>query len=201
MGGPEPCLLARARQWPAQGDDQENATPIRPSDRHTARQESWDCALGMINVNSCGMPDALGTSRLAPRSEKFRTTQLKAPPGNSMSADLNTRRRRAVRFSMSRVLSQLFLQIDKAVAESRGTIWGPNTEIVYFGLVGQSAELRYHLASLLLGKATVLPMIKGVTIAALVLAAASLADQQLSYGRYTDAALAMLRQIDHSFRR
>jgi len=69
-------------------------------------------------------------------------------------------------------------------------------------LVGQSElSLRYHLATLLLGKATVLPMIKGVTIAALVLAAASLADQQLSYGRYTDAALAMLRQIDHSFRR
>jgi hypothetical protein len=44
-------------------------------------------------------------------------------------------------------------------------------------------------------------MIKGVTIAALMLAAASLADQQLSYGRYTDAALAMLRQIEHSFRR
>jgi hypothetical protein len=54
-----------------------------------------------------------------------------------MSADLNTRRRRAVRFSMSRVLSQLFLQIDKAVAESRGTIWGPNTEIVYLGWSGK----------------------------------------------------------------
>jgi hypothetical protein len=44
-------------------------------------------------------------------------------------------------------------------------------------------------------------MIKGVTIAALVLVAASLADQQLSYGRYTDRALAMLREIEHSFRR
>jgi hypothetical protein len=45
------------------------------------------------------------------------------------------------------------------------------------------------------------PMIKGVAIAALVLAAASLADQQLSYGRYTDRVLAMLREIEHSFRR
>jgi len=44
-------------------------------------------------------------------------------------------------------------------------------------------------------------MIKGVTIAALVLAAASLADQRLPYGRYTDAALAMLGQIEQSFRR
>lgn len=44
-------------------------------------------------------------------------------------------------------------------------------------------------------------MIKGVAIAALVLACASLADQQLSYGRYTDAAVALLRDIDRSFRR
>jgi len=44
-------------------------------------------------------------------------------------------------------------------------------------------------------------MIKGVTIAALVLAAASLVDQQMSYGRYTDAALKLVREIDHSFRR
>ncbi|EIG62307.1 hypothetical protein [Bradyrhizobium sp. WSM1253] len=44
-------------------------------------------------------------------------------------------------------------------------------------------------------------MIKGMAIAALVLAAASLADQQLSYGRYTDAALALLREIERSFRR
>ncbi len=43
-------------------------------------------------------------------------------------------------------------------------------------------------------------MIKGVAIAALVLAA-SLADQKLSYGRYTDRVLAMLREIEHSFRR
>jgi hypothetical protein len=57
------------------------------------------------------------------------------------------------------------------------------------------------LATLLPGRRTVLPMIKGVAIAALVLAAASLADQQLSYGRYTDAALKLVREIDHSFRR
>ncbi|WP_256465249.1 MULTISPECIES: hypothetical protein [unclassified Bradyrhizobium] len=44
-------------------------------------------------------------------------------------------------------------------------------------------------------------MIKGVAITALVLAAVSLADQQLSYGRYTDRVLAMLREIEHSFRR
>ena len=43
-------------------------------------------------------------------------------------------------------------------------------------------------------------MIKGVAIAALVVAAAILADQQLSYGYYTDAALALLRQMQHSFR-
>ena len=44
-------------------------------------------------------------------------------------------------------------------------------------------------------------MIKGVAIAALVLAAASLAHQQLSYGRYTEAALRLLRKNEHSFRR
>jgi len=43
-------------------------------------------------------------------------------------------------------------------------------------------------------------MIKGVAIAALVLVAGSLADLQLSHGRYTGRALAMLREIEHSFR-
>jgi hypothetical protein len=43
-------------------------------------------------------------------------------------------------------------------------------------------------------------MIKGMGIAAILLIAASIADQQLSYGRYTDATFAVLRQIRHSFR-
>jgi len=30
-----------------QADAQENATPILRSERHTSRQDSWDCALGM----------------------------------------------------------------------------------------------------------------------------------------------------------
>jgi hypothetical protein len=42
-------------------------------------------------------------------------------------------------------------------------------------------------------------MIKGVTIAAIMLFAISIVDQQLYYGRYTDATFAMLRQIRHSF--
>jgi hypothetical protein len=43
-------------------------------------------------------------------------------------------------------------------------------------------------------------MIKAVAIAALVLAATCLADQQWSYGQYTDAALRLLREIKQSFR-
>ena len=42
-------------------------------------------------------------------------------------------------------------------------------------------------------------MIKGIAIAAIVLFTLSIVDQQLYYGRYTDTALAMLRQIRHSF--
>lgn len=42
-------------------------------------------------------------------------------------------------------------------------------------------------------------MLKGAAIAALALTIASQADQYLSNGRYTDVALAMLRQIRHSF--
>jgi hypothetical protein len=41
----------------------------------------------------------------------------------------------------------------------------------------------------------------GMAITAFVMAAASLADQQLSYGRYNDVALALLRDIEHSFQR
>jgi hypothetical protein len=42
-------------------------------------------------------------------------------------------------------------------------------------------------------------IIKGFTIAALALLGASQVDQHLTSGRYTDAAMAMLRQIRHSF--
>jgi hypothetical protein len=42
-------------------------------------------------------------------------------------------------------------------------------------------------------------MFKGILIAGLVLLGAVLLDQYLSYGLYTDGALAMLRQIRHSF--
>jgi hypothetical protein len=42
-------------------------------------------------------------------------------------------------------------------------------------------------------------MIKGFAIAALALFGASQADQYLTHGRYTDATMAMLRQIRHSF--
>jgi hypothetical protein len=41
-------------------------------------------------------------------------------------------------------------------------------------------------------------MIKGFAIAALALLGASQVDQYLTNGRYTDAAMAMLRQIRHS---
>jgi hypothetical protein len=42
-------------------------------------------------------------------------------------------------------------------------------------------------------------MIKGFVIAALALLGASQVDQYLTNGRYTDGAMAMLRQISHSF--
>ncbi|UVO40727.1 hypothetical protein KUL72_32595 [Bradyrhizobium arachidis] len=45
---------------------------------------------------------------------------------------------------------------------------------------------------------TLVDMIKGIAIAALVLASASLADQ---HGCYTDAAVALLRDIERTFRR
>ena len=43
-------------------------------------------------------------------------------------------------------------------------------------------------------------MFNGVVIAALVLLGTSQLDQYLTHGRYTDAAMSMLRQIRHSFR-
>ncbi|MGF6432264.1 hypothetical protein ABIE91_007484 [Bradyrhizobium elkanii] len=42
-------------------------------------------------------------------------------------------------------------------------------------------------------------MIKGFAIAVLVVLGASQVDQYLTHGRYTDATLAMLRQMRHSF--
>ena len=42
-------------------------------------------------------------------------------------------------------------------------------------------------------------MLKGAAIAAVMLITASLLDQLLSNGRYTDVAFAMARQIRHSF--
>ncbi|MGX9425242.1 MULTISPECIES: hypothetical protein [Bradyrhizobium] len=43
-------------------------------------------------------------------------------------------------------------------------------------------------------------MLKGFVLAGLVLLGAAQLDQYLTRGRYTDGALAMLRQIRHSFR-
>jgi len=43
-------------------------------------------------------------------------------------------------------------------------------------------------------------MFKGILVAVLVLLGAALLDQYLTHGRYTDAAVSMLRQISHSFR-
>ena len=42
-------------------------------------------------------------------------------------------------------------------------------------------------------------MLKGATIAAVMLVAVGLLDQYLTNGRYTDVAFAMLRQMRHSF--
>jgi hypothetical protein len=42
-------------------------------------------------------------------------------------------------------------------------------------------------------------MFKGFVMAALMLLGASQLDQYLTHGRYTDAAISMLRQIRHSF--
>ncbi|MEH2542470.1 hypothetical protein V1278_004510 [Bradyrhizobium sp. AZCC 1577] len=42
-------------------------------------------------------------------------------------------------------------------------------------------------------------MFKGFVIAALMLFGASQVDHYLTHGRYTDAAISMLRQIRHSF--
>ena len=43
-------------------------------------------------------------------------------------------------------------------------------------------------------------MFKGFVIAVLVLLSAAQLGQYLTHGRYTDAAISMLRQIRHSFR-
>jgi hypothetical protein len=43
-------------------------------------------------------------------------------------------------------------------------------------------------------------MFKGFVIAVMMLIGAAQLDQYLTHGRYTDAAMAMLRQIKHSFR-
>jgi hypothetical protein len=43
-------------------------------------------------------------------------------------------------------------------------------------------------------------MFKGFLIAVLLLLGAAQLDQYLTHGRYTDAAISMLRQIRHSFR-
>jgi hypothetical protein len=42
-------------------------------------------------------------------------------------------------------------------------------------------------------------LLRGFVIAAFVLLGASQVDQYLTHGRYTDAAMSMLRQIRHSF--
>ena len=42
-------------------------------------------------------------------------------------------------------------------------------------------------------------MLKGATIAAVMLVTVGLLDQYLSNGRYTDVTFAMLRQMRHSF--
>jgi hypothetical protein len=43
-------------------------------------------------------------------------------------------------------------------------------------------------------------MFRGFVIAVVLLLGASQLDQYLTHGRYTDAAISMLRQIRHSFR-
>jgi len=42
-------------------------------------------------------------------------------------------------------------------------------------------------------------MFKGMTVAAVALISTAQVDQYLTHGRYTDAAVAMLRQIRHAF--
>jgi hypothetical protein len=42
-------------------------------------------------------------------------------------------------------------------------------------------------------------MFKGFVMAAVMLLGASQLDQYLTHGRYTDAAMSMLKQIRHSF--
>ncbi|MDA9522819.1 hypothetical protein XI06_21660 [Bradyrhizobium sp. CCBAU 11434] len=43
------------------------------------------------------------------------------------------------------------------------------------------------------------PMFKGFTVAVVALISTAQLDQYLTNGRYTDAAMAMLRQIRHAF--
>lgn len=43
-------------------------------------------------------------------------------------------------------------------------------------------------------------MFKGFAIAVVALVSTAQVDQYLTHGRYTDAALVMLRQIGHAFR-
>ncbi|WP_276519534.1 hypothetical protein [Bradyrhizobium elkanii] len=42
-------------------------------------------------------------------------------------------------------------------------------------------------------------MLKGFAIAIIALSSASQVDQHFTHGRYTDAVMAMLRQMRHSF--
>jgi hypothetical protein len=42
-------------------------------------------------------------------------------------------------------------------------------------------------------------MFKGLTVAVVALISTAQVDQYLTHGRYTDAAIAMLRQIGHAF--
>jgi hypothetical protein len=75
-----------------------NVTPIRRASRHTLRQWTRAPFADITNVNRSGMPNELGASSAAPASDKLRTMQLKAPPGNSISPPFKTRLRCAARF-------------------------------------------------------------------------------------------------------
>jgi hypothetical protein len=92
--------------------------PIPLAERHTAGHGRCNSAVGMLKLNSWGIPVSLGISKRAPVSERSRNTQLKALPGNSMIAALKTRRRRTLRFSMTVRLRRTDEKFLKLVAES-----------------------------------------------------------------------------------
>jgi hypothetical protein len=69
------------------------------------------------------MPIEPGTSNAAPVADRFRTMQLKAPPGNSIIPALSTCSRCALRLSTVMLIEPNSKKSMNRVAETRGRFW------------------------------------------------------------------------------